>query len=52
MISNILKSTKPEVYELVMKNNSAKSLLKQIDNLWKRIELMLERDLKKALGGK
>ena len=36
MISQILKSNKPEVYELVMKNNSAKALLKQIDGIWKR----------------
>ena len=35
MISQILKSNKPEVYALVMKNNSAKSLLKQIDGIWK-----------------
>tara|TARA_Y100000593_G_C4202584_1_gene282631 strand:- start:437 stop:595 length:159 start_codon:yes stop_codon:yes gene_type:complete len=52
MISQIMKNNKPEVYELVMKNNSAKSLLKQIDSIWKRIEVMLEKDLKKALGRK
>jgi len=52
MISEILKSNKPEVYELVMKNNSAKSLLKQIDNLWKRIEVMLEKDLRNVLRRK
>ena len=50
MISNILKSTKPEVYEMVMKNSSTKSLLKQIDALWQRIEKMLEKDLHKLLG--
>ena len=31
---------------MVMKNNTAKSLLKQMDNLWKRVEVLLEKDLK------
>ena len=52
MISIILKEHKEEIYKLVMKNNTTKSLLKQIDNLWKRIEMMLERDMKKLLGKK
>ena len=52
MISEILKNNKPEVYEMVMKNNTTKSLLKQIDGRWKIIEKMLENDLKKAFGRK
>ena len=52
MISNLLKEHKEEIYKMVMKNNTTKSLLKQIDNLWKRIEMMLERDWKKLLGKK
>jgi hypothetical protein len=52
MISGILKSNKPEVFQLIQKNSSAKSLLKQIDNLWKRVEVLLEKDLKKILGKK
>ena len=47
MISNLLKEHKAEIYKMVMKNNTTKSLLKQIDNLWKRTEVLLEKDLKK-----
>ena len=52
MISNLLKEHKEEIYKMVMKNNTTKSLLKQIDTIFKRIEMMLERDLKKLLGKK
>lgn len=52
MISDILKSNKPEVYEMIQKNNSAKSLVKQMESLWKRIEVMLEKDLKQMMKGK
>ena len=50
MISNLLKEHKEEIYKMVMKNNTTKSLLKQIDNLWKRTEVLLEKDLKKQFG--
>ena len=50
MISNLLKEHKEEIYKMVMKNNTTKSLLKQIDNLWKRVEVLLEKDLKKHFG--
>ena len=50
MISNLLKEHKEEIYKMVMKNNTTKSLLKQIDTIFKRIEMMLERDLKKHFG--
>ena len=49
MISNLLKEHKEEIYKMVMKNNTTKILLKQIDTIFKRIEMMLERDLKKLL---
>ena len=52
MISILLKEHKEEIYKLVMKNNTTKSLLKQIDGRWKIIEKMLENDLKKAFGRK
>ena len=52
MISNLLKEHKKEIYKMVMKNNTTKSLLKQIDGRWKIIEKMLENDLKKAFGRK
>ena len=43
---------KEEIYKMVMENNTTKSLLKQIDTIFKRIEMMLERDWKKLLGKK
>ena len=49
MITEILKTNKPEVFEMIQKNSSAKSLLKQCDGIWKRIEMMLQKDLKKIL---
>ena len=52
MISNLLKEHKEEIYKMVMKNNTTKFLLKQIDTIFKRIEMMLERDWKKLLGKK
>ena len=50
MISNLLKEHKEEIYKMVMKNNTTKSLLKQIDTIWKRVEVLLEKDLKKHFG--
>ena len=50
MISILLREHKEEIYKLVMKSNTTKSLLKQIDNLWKRVEVLLEKDLKKQFG--
>ncbi len=50
MISILLREHKEEIYKMVMKNNTTKSLLKQIDNLWKRVEVLLEKDLKKQFG--
>ena len=50
MISILVKQHKEEIYKMVMKNNTTKSLLKQIDNLWKRVEVLLEKDLKKQFG--
>ena len=50
MISILLREHKEEIYKMVMTNNTTKSLLKQIDNLWKRVEVLLEKDLKKQFG--
>ena len=50
MISNLLKEHKEEIYKMVMKSNTTKYLLKQMDNLWKRVEVLLEKDLKKQFG--
>ena len=50
MISNLLKEHKEEIYKMVMKNNTTKSLLKQIDGFWKRVEVLLAKDLKKHFG--
>ena len=50
MISILVKQHKEEIYKMVMKNNTTKSLLKQIDGIWKRVEVLLEKDLKKQFG--
>ena len=50
MISILVKEHKEEIYKMVMKNNTTKSLLKQIDGIWKRVEVLLEKDLKKQFG--
>ena len=52
MITEILKSTKPEVFEMIQNNSQTKALLKQLDGIWKRIEMMLQKDLKKILAKK
>tara|TARA_Y100000593_G_scaffold87040_1_gene166840 strand:+ start:1305 stop:1463 length:159 start_codon:yes stop_codon:yes gene_type:complete len=52
MITEIIKEHKLEVYEMVQRNNSAKSLLKQIDGIWKKIEVILQKDLKRIMKGK
>jgi len=49
MISTLLKEHKEEIYKMVMENNTTKSLLKQIDNLWKRVEVLLEKDFRRKI---
>ena len=52
MISQLLKDQKVDLWDLIQKNNSTKSLLKQMDGLWKRVESILEKDLKQMMKGK
>ena len=52
MISQLLQEHKKDLWNLIQKNNSTKSLLKQIDGLWKRVESILEKDLKQMMKGK
>ena len=49
MISQLLKDQKVDLWRLIIKNNSTKSLLKQMDGLWKRVESILEKDLTQIL---
>ena len=51
MITEILKKDNKEVYEMINKNNQAKSKLKQIENYWKQIEQIIKRDFQKTLKG-
>ena len=51
MISNLLKEHKEEIYKMVMRNNTTKSLLKQMDGLWKKVEILLQKDLKQIMKG-
>ena len=48
----MIKKHKLEVYEMIQMNSSAKSQLKQIDGIWKRIEVILQKDLKRIMKGK
>ena len=52
MISELIKKHKVEIYEMIQNSNTAKSLLKQIDGLWKRIEVLLAKELKQMMKGK
>ncbi len=52
MISQLLQEHKKDLWNLIQKNNSTKSLLKQMDGLWKRVESILEKDLKQMMKGK
>ena len=52
MISQLLKDQKVDLWRLIIKNNSTKSLLKQMDGLWKRVEVLLQKDLKQMMKGK
>jgi hypothetical protein len=52
MISQLLQEHKKDLWRLIIKNNSTKSLLKQMDGLWKRVESILEKDLKQMMKGK
>ena len=51
MITQILQKDKKEIYEMISKNSSAKSKLKQIENYWKQIEALIKKDLQKTLKG-
>ena len=52
MISQLLQEHKKDLWNLIQKNNSTKSILKQMDGLWKRVESILEKDLKQMMKGK
>ena len=49
MISTLLKEHKEDIYKMVNQNNTTKSLLRQIDNLWKRVEVLLEKDFRRKI---
>ena len=48
-ISNLIKCHDPELYGLLEKNKYTKPLLKQLDTVWKKIQGLLEKDLKQKL---
>jgi hypothetical protein len=51
MITQLLQKDNKEIYEMISKNSSAKSKLKQIENTWKQIEQLIKKDLQKTLKG-
>jgi len=46
MISNLLKAHKKEIYSLAQKSSQGKSLLKQLDNIWAKIEKLIVKEMK------
>jgi hypothetical protein len=50
MISNLLKTTKPDIYQMTQNNKYTKPLVKHLDITWKKIETLLEKELKSKLG--
>jgi hypothetical protein len=51
MITEILKKDNKDIYEMINKNNQAKSKLKQIETYWKQIEQIIKKDFQKTLKG-
>lgn len=49
MITDFLRNNKKEYYDLIMKVPKRKSLLKQIDGLWVKLEKDLDKELKLIL---
>jgi len=52
MFTELLKKFKPEVWEMVQRNPSARSKLKSIEVVWKQIEVILQKDLTLLMKGK
>ena len=48
-ISNLLKTYHPEIHGMIENNKYTKPLLKQLDVVWKKIQGLLEKDLKQKL---
>jgi hypothetical protein len=51
MITEILKKDNKDIYEMINKNNQAKSKLKQIESYWKQIQQIIKKDFQKTLKG-
>jgi hypothetical protein len=51
MITQLLQKGNKEIYEMISKNSQAKSKLKQIENYWKQIEVLIKKDFQKTLKG-
>jgi len=47
-----LKESKPEIFEMIQRNPSARSKLKSMEVVWKSIESILQKDLKLIMKGK
>ena len=47
-----LKKSKPEIFEMIQRNPTARSKLKSIESTWKQIESILQNDLKLIMKGK
>ena len=48
-INKLIKSHDPEIHRMIENNKYTKPLLKNLDVVWKKIQGLLEKDLKKKL---
>ena len=46
MISKLLKEHRSEIYSLAQKSSQGKSLLKQLDNIWVKVEKLIVKEMK------
>jgi hypothetical protein len=48
-IDNLIKTHNPELHGMIENNKYTKPLLKNLDVVWKKIQGLLEKDLKQKL---
>jgi hypothetical protein len=46
MISKLLKEHKNEIYSLAQQSSQGKSLLRQMDSIWAKIEKLIIKEMK------
>lgn len=51
LIEKLLKKDNAHIFEMISKNSQTKQKFKTIENAWKQIETLIQRDLKTTLKG-